>query len=358
MKKYIEIAKNMRKILHEIPEKSMQETKTRAALKDFLSRETELELVDRGSWFYAAYRGGEGAYTAIRADYDAVTGADGIARHICGHDGHAAALCALAKLISDSQPEKNIILLFQPGEETGEGAKLCSELFELEDVEEIYALHNIPGSPLGQLLLREKTFACGSTGLEISLSGAAAHAAYPESGKNPAQAVSEIVLGIEEYLKTPHSGVLLSTVIGIELGSESYGMSASQGILRLTVRAEYGDEFEAILAFIRKLVEERCGKYGLGFLIKEIERFPATENTPECTEKLRALALGERMSYSYPAEPLRWSEDFGAYLQKKRGAYFGIGAGESCPDLHTEGYCFPDELFGYILPLFAALCRG
>ena len=44
------------------------------------------------------------------------------------------------------------------------------------------------------------------------------------------------------------------------------------------------------------------------------------------------------------AKPMRWSEDFGWYQKKCRGVFFGIGAGEETPGLHTESYCYPEAL--------------
>ena len=68
------------------------------------------------------------------------------------------------------------------------------------------------------------TFACASTGMEIRLTGAPSHAAYPEQGRNPA-----LLIYLQELLQKPHRGIVLGTVIGVELGSKSYGLSAEKG---------------------------------------------------------------------------------------------------------------------------------
>ena len=130
MSEYSSSAASLRKKLHGCPEPSMAESRTKSALIDYLSRECDLEIIDRGCWFYTAYRYDESSESvAIRADFDAVTGEDGVSRHLCGHDGHAAILASFAKWISDNKPKKNVFLVFQPGEESGEGAKICCELF-------------------------------------------------------------------------------------------------------------------------------------------------------------------------------------------------------------------------------------
>lgn len=361
MKKYVQEAVELRKRLHEVPEKSMQEKKTKEILMDYVKIETKLEVIDCGNWFYVAWRGDVGeemTSLAFRADYDAVTGTDGVSRHLCGHDGHAAILASFGKMISDLESKRNIFLLFQPGEESGEGAKVCLDLFRREKVDEIYGFHNIPGYPSGKLLLRKGTFACASTGLEIRFMGAPSHAAYPESGRNPGVVVAEMILEIAEYVKRPHRGMLLSTVIGIDLGSQSFGVSASEGTLRLTVRAEYHEKFEAFLAYIWELLLKKSATYDLKVDMKEIEKFPATENHLSIINKLEHLAQEKDISYEMLSEPFRWSEDFGWYLQEKTGAIFGIGAGENCPQLHTEHYEFPDEIISEVIKIYYEICTA
>ena len=171
----------LRRELHAIPEVSGQEIKTKAMLMAFVKEHTELELHHCGEGFYAAYRADKPTKGAIafRADYDALALSDGGAGHLCGHDGHAAALCGAALEVAKKAPERDVIFLFQPAEETGEGAKACLELFEKERIAEIYGAHNLPGFPLGQVVTRKGTFACASRGVTLSFRGKITHAAYP-----------------------------------------------------------------------------------------------------------------------------------------------------------------------------------
>lgn len=80
---------------------------------------------------------------------------------------------------------RNVFLLFQSAEETGEGAKGCLDLFDRERVEAVYGAHNLPGFPLGQVLTRPGTFACASQGLTLGLRGSSTHAAYPGAWEFP-----------------------------------------------------------------------------------------------------------------------------------------------------------------------------
>lgn len=385
-KQIIEQIMELRKQLHRIPEHSMQEVKTKQMLMDFLKLHTALEIVDHGAWFYAVKRAYDRVTTendktfdvsevaaeipeqmteykppiAFRADMDAVCGKDGKPGHFCGHDGHSSVLCGLG-LYLDSGKEplaQDVYLIFQPAEEIGKGAELCRSLIKEKHIGEIYGFHNIPGKPLGTVLVKDGTFACASTGLEIHMTGTPSHAAYPEAGRNPGYALARLLLQIEEL--TEHfnetRGFVRMTLIGMELGSKNYGVAASDGYLRLTVRSEGEQVFHDYLAEIRKLAEVMAQKEDLELSIKEIERFPSTDNHTEQVQKIRACAASQQIPYIELPEPMHWSEDFGWYLQETKGAFFGIGDGEDYAQLHTEHFEFPDAILETVVTMFAGLC--
>ena len=351
--------RDFRAVLHACPEPAFQEKQTKEKILCFLQEKTQLEIVDRGAWLCAKWPGRadgpDRRKLAFRADFDAVAGADGQAAHLCGHDGHAAILCGLAKYISDAKPQDTIWLIFQPAEEIGEGAKLCRQLLAEEGIREIYGFHNIPGFPRGSVLWRAGTFACASTGLEIKWTGEPSHAAYPENGKNPAAACAETILWIQTRLQQPHEGMLLCTVIGAEIGSAAYGVAAGEAVLRLTVRGEKEEEFESLLQDIRAKAEALAGRDGLQLEICEIERFPATVNRQAGALRVRAAAEQAGRPALELDQPMRWSEDFGYYLEEAEGAFFGIGDGQEHPQLHTQQYSFPDEIIPDALAVFASL---
>lgn len=360
----IEKTKELRKKLHSVPEKSMHEAKTKKLLMSFISENTDLDVSDCGSWFYAVKYAKEGGQArtkrgaiAFRADMDAVCGKDGKPGHYCGHDGHSAILAGLALWLDGTETDKDIYLIFQPAEETGEGAAICSKLLDEKNIKEIYGLHNIPGFPVKSVLVRRGTFACASTGLAITMSGTPSHAGYPEAGKNPGYALARLLLAVQELTAkiNKEKGFVLMTLIGMEIGSENYGVSASNGILRMTVRGEKESVFNEYLAEIRMLAEREASEEGLMLEIEEIERFPATENHDKCVDKVRRAAEQAGASIIELTEAMRWSEDFGCYLQKTAGAFFGIGDGEIYTQLHTVNYEFPDEIIETALKMFSEI---
>ncbi len=341
----------LRHRLHGCPEISGQERRTRAVLKQFLEENTHLELQDCGEGFYAAFRsalpkpGKKGI--AFRADYDALALPEGGAAHLCGHDGHAAALCGAALLLEQRagegrDPGRDVFFLFQPAEETGAGAAPCCAIFEREEIEEIYGAHNLPGFAFGEVYTKEGTFACGSEGLTLRFLGKPTHAAYPELGVSPAPAVGQLLTEIPSFLnKKEHGygGMVLCTVIGAQMGEKAFGAAAAKAEVWLTLRAERGADLEKLRQMVLSRANALAAQGGLILETEEQDVFPATENDKVCAEKVRKACGGGILP-----EPMRWSEDFGHYLNHCRGGFFGIGAGEDYPGLHTETYEYPDGL--------------
>ncbi len=348
---------NLRHALHQSPEPSGHEENTRRILMNFIKTHTAtLELSDRQTWFYAYKKGGGGrAPIAFRADHDAVLCSDGYARHLCGHDGHSAVLAGFAMWLDRAQLDRDVYLIFQPAEENGKGAALCSSLIDEKGIGEIYGFHNIPGYAMGDVILLNHTFACASTGLEIRFSGRQSHAAYPDSGANPARAIAKTIIRMDEIIHQSHKGIVLGTVIGIDAGSSSYGVSAGEGTLRLTLRAEHQDEYDTLVHGIESAAARLASADNLACAMTRIEEFPATINDADCVRKLAAAARAMGRPAVTPPEPFRWSEDFGHYLRRTRGAFMGIGCGETHAALHTMEYEFADEIIEAGVRVFAGV---
>ena len=345
----IEKIKKLRQSLHSCPEVSGQEKETKKRIQNWLREHTSLEIYPCGDGFYAAHREPKAEKgIALRADYDALALPDGGAAHLCGHDGHAAGLCGVAAALEGKTIEKNVFLLFQPAEETGQGAKSCCSIFEKEEITEIYGLHNLPGVPFGLVTTRSDTFACASKGITIRFVGKPTHAAYPENGISPALAVGKFLCAIPEFSSPDfYDGMTLCTVIGVNMGEKAFGAAAESAEVWLTLRGEYERDLKKLQERILQRAELLGKEYRLGFSWEEQDVFPSTENDKECAQKLLKACNGVLLK-----QPMRWSEDFGYYLQKGKGAFFGIGAGENYPALHTENYEYPDDLLSFAVDAF------
>lgn len=341
----------LRQELHACAELSGHEVRTRACLQSFLKEHTTLELHDCGAGFYAMHRESSDRTAALRADYDALAVPGGGAAHLCGHDGHAAALCGVALALEGQRIGMNVALLFQPAEETGEGAAACTALFEAEKVDCIFGAHNLPGFALGQVVTRPGTFACASRGVILRLIGKPTHAAYPENGVSPAPAVGQLLCELP-LLTDParYAGMTLCTVIGVQMGEKAFGAAAERAEVWLTLRGEHDGDLNRLHEQILQRAEALAKQYGLVLEKEQQDVFPSTENDAAYAQLVLDACGGSLLE-----RPMRWSEDFGHYLQQCRGAYFGVGAGEDWPDLHTEHYEFPDKLLPSMLDAWMKL---
>ena len=353
-----------RHALWALAERSGEERRTQAYIKEFLRAHTSLQLSDPGGWLYAKHNEGAERTVVLRADHDAVPTAEG-ARHLCGHDSHTAALLGLALLLEGQKVGKNVILLFQHAEETGAGAAECCELFAREGLTRdnacVLGCHNIPGEPLGTALFRRGSFACASCGLEIGLEGSPTHAAYPENGVNPTAAAARLALelpAIAEETARRFGCMALATIVGLRIGERAFGVAAARGQLWATLRAERQEAFDALNARADRAVREIAEAEGLRWSLDRQEVFPATVNDDALQSAVERACAAAELPFRYLDRPFRWSEDFGHYGVCLPACFFGVGAGEQTAPLHTADYRCPDALAPKTAELFLALLRG
>lgn len=369
----------LRHELHRHAELSHEERGTRQILTDFLRENTDLEVVECGEWFYARKRSGSRrAPIAFRADFDALPIPETIdlpwgsctagVSHKCGHDGHSAALCGLALELTGREVERDVFLVFQSAEEIGEGAALCAPLIAREGISCIYSFHNLPGYPQGTLIYRRGLTQPASEGLRVELRGLRSHAADPEKGRNPAAALSLLTLdALSLAARRPWRAgegtrgdlpMLLCTVVGLSAGEGDFGVSAGEGSLSLTLRAEEEREMRALEEAILARAGELAAREHLKLTHTISDPFPATVNDDAALD--RVLSAAGRIGLSCrPMEKLwRASEDFGVYGKYCPSAMVYLGAGEAYPALHTAGYDFNDQLLEPAVDLFAELALG
>lgn len=354
----------LRHTLHQHPELSMRETETMKILQTFLQKNTSLELHKRDSWFYALKKssvsvpsdGDNSGPIAFRADMDALPIPETISlpygsqnkgiSHKCGHDGHCAVLCGLALELDSMETDRDVYLIFQPGEEIGAGAKRCAELICEKGITEIYAMHNLGGYPEGSLVYRRGLTQPSSEGLRIRLTGKTSHASAPEKGNNPAGAIASIV---QYALRTP---MRRCTITGIQLGDGDFGISPGEGEICMTLRAEVEEEMLALEQSIISCAAQVSAAAGLEMTYSIHDYFPETRNHDDCLDRVLDAARKNKIPAISMPELWRASEDFGYYLKICPGAIFYIGNGEGYPPLHTAEYDFNDRIIETAVNLF------
>lgn len=351
--------RGLRRRLHACAERSGEEFETARLVSSFLGTHTSLSVYDQGNWLYAVHEEPDAPAIAFRADLDAVSdGAQGAA-HRCGHDGHTAALCGLALLLEGQTIGKTVYLIFQPAEETGEGAKRCIPALRGKGIAACFSSHNLPGYPRGAIVTRAGVFACASRGLTISFTGAPAHAAYPEFGRNPAHALGQMLCGLNaDAAPDQYRGMVLCTVVGAQAGERAFGVAASTASLWLTIRGHYGGDLAALQERLTARARTLAEQDGLTVSFSVCDDFAETACDPAATETVRAACAAAGLQVQEADEPFRWSEDFGQFSSLSPIAFFGVGAGEDCPALHTAGYEYPDELLQPTCAAYLAIAQA
>ena len=361
----------IRRDLHAHPELAFEERRTSDLVAERLA-----------AWGYQVHRGlggtgvvgtlrkGAGSRTlGIRADMDALpilekTGLAYASRHAgkmhaCGHDGHTAMLlCAARHLAESADFNGTLHLIFQPAEENEGGAlRMVDEgLFTLFPCDEVYALHNAPGLPVGQMAISPGPLMASFDRATVTLRGRGAHGAMPHHGIDPMQCAASITLGLQSIVSREvdalHSAVI---TVGSIQGGEAYNVVPESAQLKLGVRTLDPKVRTLVEQRIREFITAQAQSYQLQAEVVYERKYPVLVNHAVQTETLRQAAMRLVGADNVVARPpVMGSEDFAYMLEHRPGAYIrlgnGLGEDGGC-NVHNPLYDFNDKA----LPIGAAL---
>ncbi len=366
---------SLRKKLHENAEISGKESKTSEIIQSLLLQTNPAEIIMRlgGNGIAAIFTGKmEGPTILFRCELDALpipeimsldhaSKSEGVS-HKCGHDGHMTIMIGFAqRLLEKPLNSGKVVLLFQPSEETGEGARLVIDdpnfKTEIPKPDFVFALHNLPGFPLGQIVIRENTFASASIGMIVDLKGSTSHASEPHLGRSPAMALAQIIQGLSavpQFHTALHEACQV-TIIHARLGEVAFGTSPGNGQVMATLRTYSSEVLETLKNVCQRFVENIARANDLDYKVHWREEFPATINHEEAVDLIKESAIERKLPIYQSPVPFPWSEDFGHFTRSYNGALFGIGAGEKQPPLHHPTYDFPDELIETGIGMFETI---
>lgn len=351
----------LRRELHRNPELSGREQETGQRIKTFINRSKPDQIIEGLGGHGIAFifdSNVPGPVVLFRADLDALPIKEintfdyrsehpGVS-HKCGHDGHMAILALLSGKINERRPQSGkAVLLFQPAEETGEGAEkvINDPKFKSIKPDYAFALHNLPGFRKHDIIIRDETFASASKGIIIKLHGKTAHAGEPENGINPSMAVSEIIKKFHELpTEKAFKDFTLITLVNVKVGEKAFGTSAGYGEVMATLRSYRNDDMEKLTAKAEEFIKTTARKENLEVEIEYTEEFLATTNDPECNKLIEMGAKENNLYIDKKDHTFRWSEDFSHFTYRFKGALFGLGSGVNQPQLHNPDYDFPDEI--------------
>ena len=349
--------------LHENPELCFEEHRTSAIVAHELARLGFTVTTDIASTgVVASLTAGQGNRAiAIRADMDALpipetTGLPYASRtpgkmHACGHDGHTTMLLGAARYLAESKAFNGTIhLIFQPAEEDISGARRMIDegLFKRFPVDQVFALHNMPGTPLGQVILRPGAITAAVDIINITVKGVAGHGALPHLTADPIVAAAALIMALQTAISRNNDALdpAVLTVGAIHGGQLATAIPETVE-LKCGLRTTATVSREKLLARIVEITTGTTSAHGCTahFDYGDCIVYPVGVNDSAATTLVREVAIstGQIAEDIDLRGPIMFSEDFAFMLQEVPGCFFGIGNGSS-KSLHDAGYDFNDGL--------------
>ncbi len=323
-----------RRALHQIPELDRSLPKTLALLQASLGRRAFSPMPGALAAFFDF---GQPSCIAFRSDMDALPGG-----HLCGHDGHMAILLELARRLErKTMLPHNVLLLFQPAEETTGGAQdLCATgILEKYRVQAIFGLHIWPGLPKGRVFTKAGPMMARCCQIDTEVFGEAGHIANPGT-----DAVGAAARFVAENLWESPAGIL---EFGLFHGGSAGNVRPEAVKLQGSLRCFSQEEF----AFRRGRLLETAANSSCRILCKLSEGYPPVNNLDFLVKQAKKAVQFEEL----PA-PSLLAEDFSYYQQRIPGLFFFLGAGDG-PGLHSPDFDFPEEIMLTGADLWEALAE-
>ena len=340
-----------RHALHQIPELDKALPETLAYLKSALSGLGCTLFSPCESALCAYFDFGHETSIAFRADMDALpipekTGAPYASRHdgkmhACGHDGHMAILLELARRLRKKQTlPHNVLLVFQPAEETTGGARdICeSGVFSQYHVETIFGLHLWPGLEAGTLFSRKQELMARSCEVTVDVSGKSAHIAKAAEGVDALMAGAEFYTRAMDLERSLPDNVFRLLKFGkFHSGTVRNALSAHSH-LEGSLRAFRDNTFDFLANGLKAIAAETEAKYGCTVKVHFSDGYPAVMNPDGLYDRVQ-----KTVSFRELAEPCMTAEDFSWYQKYIPGMFFFLGLGD-VPALHADTFDFDEAL--------------
>lgn len=340
-----------RRALHRIPELDVRLPETLAYLNCALAELNCHVFSPMESALCAFFDFGAEKALAFRADMDALpileqNDTDYVSRHpgnmhACGHDGHMAILLELARRFSRKETNPwNILLVFQPAEETIGGAKhICDTgVFEEYHVEAIFGLHLWPGLAAGQIFSRKNELMARASEVNVDIYGKSAHIAKADQG------IDAIAAGAEFYRRAMAMKAALPKDIfrllkfgKFESGTVRNALSAHTH-MEGSLRAFQDEIFEELKEGLYAIGRELEAEFGCKVEIDINSGYPAVMNPADLCRRVKQIA-----EFTELDAPFMTAEDFAFYQRTLPGMFLFLGTGDS-PALHTSHFDFDESI--------------
>lgn len=332
----------LRRTLHRHPELAFEEVETAKVVMDELERlGIPYEYGGKGEAVIGKLEnGGQNAPTvALRAELDALPTTENTGlpfasempgrMHACGHDGHMSMVLGAAALLRESQPDGNVLFVFQPGEERGGGARVVMRSGALDGVKAIFAGHVTHHYRVGEIMVSPGTVTAQSDRFTIRIKGKGGHGARPHEGIDSVVITGMLITNMQTLVSRETNPVFPSVItIGrIEAGTAA-NVIAEDAVLEGSIRTTLPEVREHLFRGIERMAKALGECHNARVEVEFSGGYPPVVNTSRETEIAYGAAqeiVGKAgvVSMEYPS---MGSEDFSFYLQELPGCYVRFGA--------------------------------
>lgn len=358
----IDELKHVRQALHQIPELSKDLPKTIAYIKAYIasfpctilhpSEASVCAYFDFGCNDSIAYRSDMDALPIEEANHIPYRSQHAGCMHACGHDGHMAILLVFAKYLANIKHcEHNVLLIFQPAEETTGGAQeICqSGILETYHVSKVFGLHLWPELPAGQIATRKDECMARSSEVTISIQGKSSHCAKAEEGHDALFAgVQFIERAYQMEQSLPPSIHRLLKFGMMRSGTVLNAISASTSI-KGSLRVFQMDVFHHMEQQLQAIAQQLEVESGCTFDISYSNGYPPLWNDAQLVEQIQTV---------YPItlleKPSLLSEDFAFYAEAVPSVFLYVGTGNTTP-LHADTFDFDEGILVAGVNLYTSL---